>query len=699
MRSHDRDPSVTASGKAVFLSYASEDADAARRICEALRSAGLVVWFDQSELRGGDAWDHRIRQQIRDCTLFLPVISAHTQARTEGYFRLEWRLAEERTHLMGRARAFIVPVSVDQTPERDADVPESFMKVHWTCLPGGETPASFCARIEELLAGRRGPGPAPVHSPMPAAAAPRGFSWKRWALLGAAALVVVAGCIQAWRLLQPKPSTPVTVPVVAAAPEKSVAVLPFENRSGESTQDFYADGLTDELTTALARISGLKVIARASAALYKGSEKRPAEIARELGVATLVTGSVLRAGGRVRYSAALVSADTERNLWAESYERSERDVLTLQSEVARAIAKAIAVQLSPTETERLSGARTVDPRAFDEYLMGRALWNQRTEQGVRAGLEHFEKATRLAPDFALGYAGVADSHIILGVYGYDPPRTAFPLAKEAALQAMRLDPGAGEPHASLGDILLHYDWDWAASEREHQKAIALAPAFATAYLWGSEAQVLNGDMAGALVRLERAQALDPLSMIIRTTLAKTLGTFGRREQAVAELNSAITLDPTYPRARLELALQLLALGRTDQALSAAQKVAELAPDNLPALAALGLCLGRSGRTDEARALLKRLESERKVPFTSSLELARIAAGLRDPDLTIRYLERAVDAREGFLPFIGGDAEFAFLRNDPRFLAVERTIGIGLSHGTPVAEQAAANQGNTTGNRR
>jgi TolB-like protein/Tfp pilus assembly protein PilF len=678
---------MTESGRAVFLSYASQDAEAALRVCGALRAAGIEVWFDQSELRGGDSWDHAIRQQIRDCALFIPIISEHTQARSEGYFRLEWRLADERTHLMGRARAFVVPVSVDQTPERDADVPESFLKVHWTRLPGGATPATFTARIAALLSGGGAVSPSPMPTHTATTRASKSHRWKSLALIGASALLAALLGTLAWRAMTPKPAIHASVPVEKAAPDKSVAVLPFENRSGDHAQDFYADGLTDELTTALARISALKVISRNSAVRYKGSTKRPSEIGRELGVGTLVTGSVLRAGGRVRYNAALVSTDTERNLWAESYERSERDVLTLQSEVARAIAKAIAVRLSPAESERLAGTRTVDPRALDEYLMGRALWNQRTEQGVRAALAHFETATRLAPGFALGYAGVADGHIILGVYGYDPPRSALPLAKQAAVQAMRLDPGAGEPRASLGDILLHYDWDWVAAEREHEKAIALAPAFATAYLWGSEAKVLNGDLPGALAQLQRAQALDPLSMTIRSTHAATLGLLGRREQAVTELREAIALDPSFPRTRRELALQLLALGRTDEALATARILAELAPDNLPAVAVLGLCLGRSGHAAEARALLRRLESDRSKPFISSLELARIAAGLRDPDLTIRYLERALEAREGFLPFIGRDDEFAFLQHDPRFLAIERTIGIGARHGTPVRPAA------------
>ena len=472
-----------------------------------------------------------------------------------------------------------------------------------------------------------------------------------------------------------------SAPARAAPTAKSIAVLPFDNRSGDKSQDYYADGLTDELTTALARISGLQVIASSSTLRYKGSDKRPSDIAQDLGVASLVTGSVLRADGRIRYTAALISADTEQNIWAESY---ERDVLTLQSEVAGAIAKAIEVRLSPAESERLATARTVDPRAFEQYLLGRALWNERTEKGIRAALTHFENSARIAPDFALAHAGVADSYILLGVHGYEPPHLVLPKAKAAALTAIALDPMAGEPHASLGDILFHYDWDWAGAERELEEAIRLAPAFATAYQWGSETQILNGDLKGALARLRQARAIDPLSMVVRASLANALGLAGRREEAVTELRAAIELDPTFPRTRRELALQLLALGRTDEALSEARKLAELTPDNLQSLAALGLCLGRAGHTSEARALLKKLDGSKGKPFISSLELARVAAGVQDRDLTLGYLQRAVEAREGFLPFIGGDDEFAFLRGDSRYKAIERTIGIGATRGAPVA---------------
>jgi TolB-like protein/Tfp pilus assembly protein PilF len=463
--------------------------------------------------------------------------------------------------------------------------------------------------------------------------------------------------------------------------DKSIAVLPFDNRSGDTSQAYYADGLTDELTTTLARISALKVIARTSAARFKGSAQPPSTIGKELGVSALVTGSVLRAGDRVRYTAELVSVGTEKTLWADSFERDERDILTLQSQVAQAIANAIEVRLSPSEATRLSSSRPVNPRAFDEYLRGRALWNERTETSVREALAHFQNATRIAPDFALGFAGLADSYIILGVHGYEPPREMMPQATTAAQRAILLDPGIGEAHASLGDILFHHNWDWAASEREHENAIELAPAYATAYQWDSEPQIVKGDLDLALARLRRARELDPLSMIIRIGVGNTLGLLGQRDEAIAELREALSLDPRFPRTHWELSRQLLALGRTDEALAEARRMVELDPRAVPSLALLGLCLGRSGHADEARAILEQLDDQSATSFVSALELARIAAGLQDRDATIGYLEKAVAAREGFLPFIAGDYEFAFLKDDPRYAAITRTIGIPLGANT------------------
>jgi TolB-like protein len=421
---------------------------------------------------------------------------------------------------------------------------------------------------------------------------------------------------------------------------KSIAVLPFDNRSGDASQNYYADGLTDELTT------------------------------------TLVTGSVLRAEGRIRYTAELVSAITEKTLWADRFERDEKDILTLQSQVAQAITTAIEVRLSPTEATRLAAARTIEPRAFDEYLRGRALWNQRTEASVREALVHFQNATKIAPEFALGYTGVADSYIILAVWGFEPPRTVMPLAKAAAQHAIELDPGAGEPHASLGDIHFHYDWDWAASTREHELAVQLAPAFATAFQWAAEPLEVTRDYPAAITALRRAQDLDPLSMIARAQLGRVLARSGKREEAIAGLREAVALDPRFLRTRRELISQLLATNRNDEALTQARQLVALDPKDVASRAQLGLSLGRKGLAQEAKDLLAQLDSESKDHFVSSLERARIAAGLDDRAATLAYLEAAVAAREGNVPLLAMDGEFAFLGGDARFAAVLHAIGVG-----------------------
>ena len=456
---------------------------------------------------------------------------------------------------------------------------------------------------------------------------------------------------------------------------QSIAVLPFDNRSGKTDQEYFSDGLTDELTTTLSRIASLKVIARTSASRYKGTQKSAAQIGRELGVAALVTGSVLRASGKIRYTAELVAAGTEATLWSESYEREESDIFALQADVARAIAAAVSARLSPDESARLANARTVDPKAFDEYLRGRSLWNQRTEASVREALTHFQNATRIDPGFALGFVGVADSYIILGVHGFEPPRKVMPEAIAAARHAIELDPGAGEPHASLGDIHYHYDWDWEASERELGKALELAPAFATAYQWSAEPTLLTGDADAAITLLRRAQALDPLSMIIRAQLGHTLAVAGRREEAISGLREAVALDPDFLRTRLALLRLLLYASRNDEALQQGRQLVAKNPDYVPGLAALGLCLGRTGHAEEALALLARLDGQRESRFVSSLELARITAGLGEREKTLGYLENAVEAREGDLPLLTTFAEFDFLHGDPRYAAVVRAIGI------------------------
>jgi TolB-like protein len=336
------------SDRAIFLSYASQDAAAAQRICDALRAAGLEVWFDQNELRGGDAWDQRIRRQIKTCRLFVPVISAHTQARREGYFRLEWHLAEERSRLFAKGTPFLVPIVVDATPDRDALVPEAFFAVQWTRLPGAEVPPTFVERIQELMAGEIGVPPpnlptapgatesAPPFSRTPAPTRSR----RRGPALVAAAVVVLAAA-GAFFALRPRGGS------TAADTPRALAVLPFASLNDDRRNQVFIDGIHEDILTDLANLANLTVIARTSVLQYRETAKPATQIATELGVSYLVEGSVQREVGKLHVTARLVNARTGELLWAKRYTRDLTDlVMTLQAELAGEIATALKTALA-----------------------------------------------------------------------------------------------------------------------------------------------------------------------------------------------------------------------------------------------------------------------------------------------------------------------------------------------------------------
>ena len=309
--------------RAVFLSYASQDAAAAKRICDALRTAGIEVWFDQSELRGGDTWDQKIRHELHDCALFMPVISANTAARHEGYFRLEWDLADQRTHMIARNRAFIVPVCVDTTPETSADTPESFQRVQWTRLPAGEAPTAFVERIQRLLSGEAAPASDRARTPgsaiASAARSPRRPIRRAgvvYAAITAAALLAL-GYFGLERLNRSKPSV---------ADAASIAVLPLTNESGEANQQYFSDGISEDLITALGQFPGLKVIGRTSAFQFRDSKEDSRSIGAKLGVAHLLEGSVRKSGNMIRVSAELIDTADGSMQWSERYDRPYKDL-------------------------------------------------------------------------------------------------------------------------------------------------------------------------------------------------------------------------------------------------------------------------------------------------------------------------------------------------------------------------------------
>jgi len=353
--------------RAVFLSYASQDAEAARRICEALRAAGIEVWFDQSELRGGDQWDAKIRGQIAACALFVPIVSTHTQARLEGYFRIEWKLAAQRTHAMADEKAFVLPVVIDDTREVDARVPAEFKVVQWTRLPAAEGAGKFCARVNALLDGlpeagislrqQRGEGGARAVN-----AGPR---WRRAfaGLLVAAVLILALFVWQPWR----------PAAVSSAVNDRSIAVLPFTNMSAEKDNAFFADGVHEDLLTNLANLSALKVVSRTSVMQYRDPKKSVAQIARELGVAYVLEGSVRRAGDKIRVTGQLIKAATDEHRWGKNYDRDLKDVFAVQAELARDIASALNAAITGAESAGLEARPTQNLDAYDCFQKARVL--------------------------------------------------------------------------------------------------------------------------------------------------------------------------------------------------------------------------------------------------------------------------------------------------------------------------------------
>ncbi len=457
----------------------------------------------------------------------------------------------------------------------------------------------------------------------------------------------------------------------AAAAIRSLAVLPFSSLSQDASDDYFTEGMTDVLTTELARLAELKVIARNSAARFKDSPLAPADIARELGVRALISGSVMRDQDRVRISAQLAEAQSDRVIWAESYDRPARDVLSLQSEVARAIADAIALQLSPEEKSRLDDDRSVDPRALDEYLRGRFLWSRRTEPAVRQSLAHFRTAVELAPDFALGHTGVADAYLILGAYNWMPPREASARAFEHAAKALSLDPDAGEPHASLGDLAFHVDGDLARAQRELDRALELSPGYATAYMWRSEVSMARGRTEEAMRYLEKAIELDPVHPFPRYFLAFGKEVLGDVQAAERGYRDVLQISPGYSLPARSLVLLLLGQGRTSEAVAEARRAVDV--DSSPAnLATLGVALARSDRADEARAILKRLEEVRAEGWVSPVDVARVESALGNRDAALRLLRTGAEAGDFRIPSLryGVGHLFPELEGDPE---VERLI--------------------------
>jgi TolB-like protein/Tfp pilus assembly protein PilF len=472
--------------------------------------------------------------------------------------------------------------------------------------------------------------------------------------------------------IKPEPSTPPLQHKRAgfAREIQSLAVMPLEDLSGEPGHEYFADGMTEALITCLAKIKALRVISRTSAMQYKGVRKSLPQIARELNVDAVIEGSVLRSGERVRITAQLIHS-SDQHLWAESYERDFRDILSLQSEIARQVANEVRIILTPEERDRLGIARQVNPEAHELYLKARHFWNKRTEDSVRKALSYFHQAIDNDPTYAQGYSGLADSYNILGYYNALPSAEAYPKSKAAALKAMELDDSLAEPHAALGVVKRDFEWDWAGAEAEFQRAIELNPGYVEAYHWRSTLLSMLGQHAEALREKKKALAMDPLSVVIRTDLARMYYFSRDYDRSLEQYRTALDMDPNFGSAHLWLAQVFEQKGLYEQAISSLKSGMHLSSDSTYSLAKLGHGYAMAGRCDEAHAVLNQLNALSSQKYVSPYDIALVHVALQENDEAFTWLQRAFEQRSLWLGYLNVEPQLDPLRSDQRFQALLR----------------------------
>ncbi|HEV1995491.1 MAG TPA: tetratricopeptide repeat protein [Candidatus Acidoferrum sp.] len=457
---------------------------------------------------------------------------------------------------------------------------------------------------------------------------------------------------------------------------QSLAVLPLENLSRDPDQEYFADGMTEALTTELAQISALKVISNTSVVQYKGTKKSLPQIAQELGVDAVVEGAVQRSGDKVEITVQLIHAPTDRHLLAKSYERGLRDVLALQREVAHAIADEIKAKLTPQEKVRLASTRTINSEAYEDYLQGRFLLSTQRERDVRKGIAYFQQAIQKDQNYALAYAGLAESYISLGqpwVGGLSPKEALLP-AKAAATKALEIDDSLGEAHLALARVIQLYDWDWPAVEKEYRRALELNPNDAMAHNWYGEYLQEMGRNEGSFVQMRLAILLDPLSSGSESQLGDIFYTARQYDQAIGAFQKALELEPDYTDAHVGLGWIYDEKKMYKEAIAELEKAVNLGNRHELIVASLGKVLGDSGRKQEARKLLEELEERSKHRYVSPCLIALVQVGLGEKDQAIASLEQGYTDRDQWILYLKVDPHMDDLRSDPRFQDLLRRVG-------------------------
>jgi TolB-like protein/DNA-binding winged helix-turn-helix (wHTH) protein/Flp pilus assembly protein TadD len=456
---------------------------------------------------------------------------------------------------------------------------------------------------------------------------------------------------------------------------QSLAVLPLENLSRDASEEYFADGMTDQLIANLGQIAALRVISRTSVMPYKRARKSLPQIARELNVDAVVEGTVLHSAGRVRITTQLIEGLSDRHLWAQSYDGDLRDTLTLQNTVARAIAEQIRINVSPQEQAALKVVKVVDPEALQIYLKGRYFWNKRTADGLKRARDYFEQAIAKEPTYAQAYSGLADTYALLGDWQYAviTVKEALPKAKASAIKALELDNTLGEAHTSLAFCLDGFDWDLAAGDKEFKRALELNPGYATGHHWYAWHLSLLGRLRDAIAEMKKAENLDPLSLIINADLAELLGIAHLYDESIQQSRKTIEMNPDFGLAHNHLAQAYLQKHMSEQAIAELQKAVQLSGSSPTITANLARAYAGSGRRNEAVQLLNDLKRRSNLGYSYAPEIAVVYAALGDGDQAMVWLEKGFEER--FNPGVLLRPGFDPLRSDPRFRAIVQRVGL------------------------
>jgi TolB-like protein/Flp pilus assembly protein TadD len=503
--------------------------------------------------------------------------------------------------------------------------------------------------------------------------AARGWPWRLWsAAAGLALLLAFSGVFLARSRIWPRTRPP--------AGKIMFAVLPFENLSGDSEQEYFSDGLTEEMISRLGQMEPqrLGVIARTSAIQYKGTKKRIDQIGKELGVDYVLEGTVRHAGDRVRVSAQLIQVKDQTHLWAKNYERNLRDILSLQDEVAQAIANEVMIKLTPQEQARLTSARPLNPEAHELYLKGRYYWNKRTAEALTKSFEYFQRTIEKDPSYGLAYAGLADAYLMLGAgeYAVLRPKEAFPKAEAAARRALELDSTLAEPHATLAYAKDVFHWDGQGAEREYKQAIELNPSYAEGHHWYCSYLAATGRYTEAIAEARKAESLDPLSLVISADVGmEALAPAGRYDEAMQQCRKTLELDPRFAIAHACLARAYEYKTMYKEAIAEIQEAINLSGGSVIWEATLGHLYARAGRRDDAIKILNELKSRSKREFVPSQAFIWIYAALGDKDQAFAWLEKAYEERSDVMTVLEEERAFDPLRSDPRFQDLLRRIGL------------------------